>query len=150
MLRTWSRWRGNNTVRKNARSIALVSPKTRQLQDTQVYSKLFYQSKLKPIVEAETSGASNAERLAKIVDITKREWANESDEVKAQVRAMKDDISARSVDVSSPEQRQAAIKDLSRLATAFFDHVHKTTSWTGYIVLGGPEPGMGDEIAIGS
>jgi len=137
-------------VRKNARSIAFVPPKTRQLQDTHAYSKLFYQSKLKAIVEAETSGASNAERLAKIAEITKREWANESEEVKAQVRAMKDDISARKPDMSSPEQRQVAIDDLSHLTTTFLDHVRKTTNWTGYIVLGGPDPGKGDDIAIGS
>jgi hypothetical protein len=151
MLQTWFRWRGSRPVRKNSRSIVIAPQRKRQLQDTEVYSKLFYESKLKAIIDAEITGMSH--NVAKIVGLTKREWANESDDVKAQVQAMKEDLRARSAnppDASSPEQRQAAIDNLGHLATAFLDHVHQTTNWTGYMVLGGLKPDMGGEIAIGS
>src|SRR4051812_35893904 len=129
MLRTWLRWRGSNTVRKKKVPIILAAsiPKTRQLQDTEVYSKLFYESKLKHIVNEETIGKSlnRTEKLAKIVEVTKWEWALESDEVKAEVKAKKEELqNERKPDLSSdltpsPEQYQAAINDLSYVTSAF-------------------------------
>jgi hypothetical protein len=133
-------------------------PKTRQLQDTEVYSKLFYASKLKGIVDAEIAGMSltQSEKLAKIVEVTKREWAHESDEVKEQVQVMKEEPRDRSHNLAegsttpSPEQYQASIDNLSCVADAFLDHIKRTTGWTGFVVLGGPKPDLGGEIVIGS
>jgi hypothetical protein len=158
MLRTWFRWRSNNTVRKKGKSIVLATaiPRTRQLQDTEAYSKLFYESKLKTIVEAEWAGKSlsQTEKLAKILEVTKREWAVESDEVKAKVKAMKTELQKeRSPDPTSPpspQQLQAAIDDLSYVASAFLTHIKQTTNWSGFMVLGGPKPDIGGEIAIAS
>jgi hypothetical protein len=156
MLRTWFRWRGNNSVRKTKPIVIVPSlPRSRQNQDTEIYSKLFYESKLKRIIDAEVAGLSNSEKLAKIVEVTRREWEGESDEVRAQVKAMKEDQrhSPQPLGDSatpSPEQRQAAINELGYTASAFLDHVQKTTGWTGFMVLGGPKPDIGDEMAIGS
>jgi hypothetical protein len=143
--------------RKKTGSIVLVPvlPKTRQLQDTEVYSKLFYASKLKSIVDVEVAGMSltQTEKLAKIREVTKREWANESDEVKEQVRAKKEephDLKLTEGTTPSPEQYQESIDDLSFVVNAFLDHIQETTGWTGFMVLGGPKPDIGGEIAIAS
>jgi hypothetical protein len=128
-------------------------PKSRQLKDTEVYSKLFYESKLKDIVGSETAGMSLSEKFVRIGDVTRQEWANESDEVKEQVRAMKGESRNRRHQNSatpSLEQYQASINDLSYVVNTFLDHIRQTTGWTGFVVLGGPKPDIGGEIAIGS
>ena len=159
MLRTWFRWRGNNTVRKKPGSIILASiPKTRQLQNTEIYSKLYYEDKLKAIVDAEIDGKvlTTNERLAKILEVTKREWEKETEEVKARVFAMKDELRERASkppsDSSQPssEDYQNAINNLTNVASSFLDHIKKTTGWIGFMVLGGPKPDIGDSIAISS
>src|ERR1700722_6763209 len=163
MLRTWFRWRSNNQVWKKTGAIVLAAsiPKTRQLQDTEAYSKLFYESKLKRIVDEEIAGKSltHNEKLAKIVDVTKREWVKESDDVKAQVKAMKEELQHGRANlanptgdstVTSPKQIQAAIDELSYVGGAFLRHLKKTTGWTGFIVAGGPKPDIGGDIAIAS
>jgi hypothetical protein len=130
-------------------------PRTRQLQDTEAYSKLYYASKLKSIVDAEVSGTSliQNKKFAKIREVTKREWANESDEVKEQVRAKKEEprnLKSTEGTTPSPEQYQESIDDLSFVGNAFLDHIRETTGWTGFMVLGGPKPDIGGEIAIAS
>jgi hypothetical protein len=89
MIRTWFRWRGGNNVHRRTGPVVVmpVIPKTRQLRNTEIYSKLFYTSKLKSMVDAETAGMSltQSQRFAKLQEVTKREWALESDEVKEQV-----------------------------------------------------------------
>lgn len=161
MLRTWFRWRGNSTIRKKAGSVVLAAaiPRSRQLQDTEVYSKLFYESKLKDIIEEESADKTltHAERLAKIVEVTKREWSKESDQVKAQVEATKLKLREEHGEnqpsegkVPSAMQYQAAIDNLSYTATAFLRHIKQTTNWTGFMVFGGPKPDIGDDIAITS
>jgi hypothetical protein len=131
-------------------------PKTRQWQDTEVYLKLFYATKLKKIVDSETAGTSlkQTERMAKIREVAKREYDKESDEVKEQVRAKKEEprnhkLTEDSMTPSS-EQYQAAIDDLSYVVDTFLSYIRQTTGWTGFVVAGGPKPDIGGEIAIGS
>jgi hypothetical protein len=107
------------------------------------------------MVDAETAGMllTQPQRFAKLQEVTKREWALESDEVIEQVRAMKEeqrDLSPEPSKDPSPEQYQRAIDNLSYVANAFLDHLQKTTGWTGFMVLGGPKPDIGGDIAIGS
>src|SRR4051812_44181098 len=117
MLRTWFRWRGGKNIRKKTRPIIFTTsiPKTRQLQDTEVYSKLFYESKLKSIVEAEIAGEplTHGKRLVKVVEVTKREWARESEEIKKEVRAKKEELEkdrkpVPAGELPGPKQRQTA------------------------------------------
>jgi hypothetical protein len=105
-------------------------PRTRQLQDTEAYSKLYYASKLKSIVDAEVSRMSlipgENKKFAKIREVTKREWANESDEVKEQVRAKKEEprnLKLTEGTTPSPEQYQESIDDLSFVGNTFLDHI---------------------------
>ena len=53
---------------------------------------MFYETHLKKIVEEETKGLEHKNRLAKIVDVTKREWNKASDEVKVKVRERKAEL----------------------------------------------------------
>jgi hypothetical protein len=158
VLQTWFRWRTNRTVRKQPGSIVLASlPKTRLLRDTEVYSKVFYESKLKGIISAEIAGLTltQAELLAKTLEVTKREWENEPESVKEQVRAMKkkykqDALSPADDSTRTPEQYQNAINSLSQVGNSFLEHIKQTTGWTGFMVLGGPNPATGGKISIGS
>jgi len=159
MIKTWFRWRSSNTVRKKTGSIVLAAiPKTRQLQDTEVYSKLYYQSKIKAIVDKEIDGKvlTTTERLAKIIDVTKREWAKETEEVKARVYTMKEELRTSKPQLpsdsspASPDHYQTAIDSLGNVTSAFLDHVKQTMGWTGFMVLGGPKPDIGGSIAISS
>jgi hypothetical protein len=160
MLQTWFRWRGRDTDRKkktNAK-IFLDAPKIRPLRDTEVYSKLFYETKLKSIVEEEMKGHAlpNHGRFSKVLEVTKREWEKESDEVKAEVQARKADLQKeRESKMNNPEpptskQRQAAIDDMSHIASTFLLHIKRTTGWTGFVVLGGRKPNAGSDFAVGS
>jgi hypothetical protein len=45
---------------------------------------------------------------------------------------------------------QAAIDDLSYVASAFLSHIKHMTNWTGFMVLGGLKPDIGGNIAITS
>jgi hypothetical protein len=154
-LQTWFRWRTNRTVRKQPGPIVLALPKTRQLQDTEVYSKLFYESKLKEKIAAEIAEQDLSPRdvLAKTREVTKWEWMNESESVKEQVREMKKEYKRDAPAEGStptPEQYQSAINSLSQVGNTFLEHIKQTTGWTGFMVLGGPNPGIGGEISIGS
>jgi hypothetical protein len=152
-LKTWFRWRSNSTTRKKAAPIVL-KPSSRLLQDTEIYSQLYYEKKLKAIVAEETKGLSPRERFVKSREVTRREWDNESDEVKAEVQARKEELSKERMDAddmeSTPQQRQAAIHDLGHTVDCFLAHIKKKTGWTGFIVLGGPNPEMGEQIAVTS
>ena len=120
------------------------------LQDTQVYSKLFYESKLKAIVDLELGDQTptKGERLAKVVEVAKREWEKESEEVKAMVKARKDEMEMeRGLD---DKPSQASISDLSQVVGSFLKHVKQTTGWTAFLVAGGPNPDLGGALAIAS
>ena len=153
MLRTWFRWRANNTVRKKSTMFKFSTPKVRMLQDTHIYSKLFFDSKLKAIVDEElkNKSATKEERFAVALQVTKREWDNESEEVKAMVRAKKEEMqSERSEPDGTPGTKQDAIDNLSTVAGAFLQHLKETTGWTGFLVVGGPKPNFGGDLAIAS
>jgi hypothetical protein len=160
MLQTWFRWRSNNTTHKKATSVVLSGavPRMRQLRDTEVYSKLFYESKLKGLVDGETEGSTftSAERFHKVMEVMKREWALESDAVKAQVQAMKEELQkerdskANGDSEPTPKQRQAAIDNLNHVASTFLLHIKRTTGWTGFVVLGGPKLNAGTDVAVAS
>jgi hypothetical protein len=60
------------------------------------------------------------------------------------------DLTPEPSEEPSPERYQRAIDDLSYIANAFLDHLRKETGWTGFMVLGGPKPDIGGDIAIGS
>jgi hypothetical protein len=111
------------------------------------------------MVDAEIAGKTltTTQRLATIVDVTKREWANEAESVKEQVYAKKEElVRERSTQkvltegTTSPEQYQTAINNLGNVASAFLDHIKQTTGWIGFMVLGGPKPDIGGEMAVGS
>jgi hypothetical protein len=136
MLRTWFWWRTNNTVRKKAPTISFSTSKGRTLQETQVYSKMFYESKLKAIIDDELKGKSvtKPERLSKTVEVTKREWENESEDVKDEVRKRREELKREQ---SSEEAlSQAAIDNLGHVVSTFLQHLKKTTGWTGFFVIG--------------
>jgi hypothetical protein len=144
-------------VRKGPVNIRLSVPKQRQLQDAEVYSKLFYETRIKKIVDEEIGDATltRSERLAKIVEVTKREWAKESDEVKNEVKAKKEEMQAerkQSDPDSAPSAKQcrSAIDNLSHVAAAFLKHIKQTTGWTAFLVVGGPRPDSERELAITS
>jgi acetoin utilization deacetylase AcuC-like enzyme len=124
MLRTWFRWCGNNTIQKKSTAVSFLMLKIHMLQDTQVYSKMFYESKLKRIIEEELRGQSplRNEQFAKIMKVTKQEWAKESDEVKAMVKEKKEEMQQEQEHLESKDAgaKQSAIDDLSRVVGAFF------------------------------
>src|SRR5271154_4834509 len=115
MLRTWFRWRSNNTVRKKPTVISFATSKGRTWQDSQVYSKLYYESKLKAIVDHELEGQNptKGERFAKVVEVAKREWQSESEEVKQIVRAKKEEMEIEQE--SGDKRSQASIDNLSHV-----------------------------------
>jgi hypothetical protein len=151
MLRTWFRWRSNNTVRKKPTVISLATSKSRTWQDSQVYSKLFYESKLKVVVDRELDGKNptKGERLARVIDVAKREWENESDEVKEIVRAKKEEMEIER-ELPGDKRSQAAIDNLSQVVGAFLKHVKQTTGWTAFLVAGGPNPDLDGALSLAS
>jgi molecular chaperone GrpE (heat shock protein) len=134
-------------VRQKVTPVNFSSFKGRALQDTQVYSKLYYKSKLKAIVDEELKDKApkKQERFAKVMEVTKREWAKESEEVKETVRRKRDEMQ-QAKDKPSP----AAIDNLSHVVHNFLRHLRQTTGWTGFLVIGGPQPDTGGELAIAS
>jgi hypothetical protein len=156
---TWFRWRGRDSDRRKTPSIVILEgPKLRPLRDTEVYSKLYYQDKLKSLVDAEIKGRvlTSAEKFSKRLEVTKWEWERETPDVKAHVQAKKVEMQkernskAKGTEPPTPKQCQAAIDELNHVAPAFLLHIKRTTGWTGFMVLGGQKPDAGTEFAVGS
>jgi hypothetical protein len=143
------RWKKNNTVRKRVSIASFSALKRRHLHEAQVYSKLYYESKLKAIVDEELKGTwlTPQERLPKTVEVTKREWANESDEVQRQVRERRKELRKEQ---NSDQALSWAIDHLGHVVGDFLQQLKKATGWTGFFVTGGPKPDMGGELAIAS
>jgi hypothetical protein len=138
ILQTWFRWRGRDTDRKMKTNVKVVldAPKNRPLRDMEVYSKLFYETKLKSVVEEEIKdfGLSATERFSKVLKVTKQEWEKETDEVKAEVQAKKLELQKErnGLQPLTSKQRQAAIDDMNHVVSAFLLHIKRTTGWTGF------------------
>ncbi|KAG6826669.1 hypothetical protein H0H92_014900, partial [Tricholoma furcatifolium] len=93
-LRTWFRWRAGAKTRSGGIDAIFDdlfegSSRSRTLSRPEVYSKLFYESKLKPLVESQLdSTLTRGSLLAARNQIIKQLWEAETDpDVKAQVEA---------------------------------------------------------------
>lgn len=126
------------------------------LQDTQVYSRLFYESKLKQLIDQEFEDRSptKEERFAMALKVTKREWENESEEVRAIVKAKKEELQLERSEAdlipTSEDKQVQAINNLGSVVSAFLQHLKQTTGWTGFLVIGGPKPDHGGNLTIAS
>ncbi|KAG6822694.1 hypothetical protein H0H92_012920, partial [Tricholoma furcatifolium] len=110
----------------------------------EVYSKLFYESKLKPLVESQLdSTLSRGSLLAARNQIIKQLWEAETDpDVKAQVEAHFDEPKPSAETTPSHQSSDKYAQVLEGLA--------KKTGWYYTVLMGGPNPGENGNISVAS
>ncbi|KAG2029073.1 hypothetical protein BDR03DRAFT_1018943 [Suillus americanus] len=116
-LQTWYRWRTNGS--KKNRSLKKTStvfdnalqPKRRAKTEAEIYSEMYYDERIKPLVVAEAEAgnvATSGKRVALGRKFSKELLEDESEDVKAEIRA-------------KYEQRLKALKKGAKRSTHFLD-----------------------------
>ncbi|KAG2739933.1 hypothetical protein P692DRAFT_20754799 [Suillus brevipes Sb2] len=150
---------GNTIVTKLIGGIVKKEKKkSRPLKATEVYSKMYYATRVQPAVKEELNAmkeASDAPDLKKrTIQVVRRQlasrWENETVEVKEEVanlvREMKDQ---REKDTSDCKKLRV-ISRLTEILSTFFSELHDSTGWAFSILLGGPDPTNGGKLDVSS
>ncbi|KIK80551.1 hypothetical protein PAXRUDRAFT_28137 [Paxillus rubicundulus Ve08.2h10] len=174
-LLMWMRWRANTSRDKRAavsvdpfKAISQLSKdsgkKRHNLSDEQVYSKLYYNTDLKPKFEAECAwlglpSDAKAEWMAIRRKLTKDSWeASSKDEVckkrvceekaklDAQNTRLKAAVEAGTHTSSSRELKQRAINGLPAMLNKILEGLQKETGWSFTVLAGGPDLSSGGKI----
>ncbi|KAH7903085.1 hypothetical protein BJ138DRAFT_1120749 [Hygrophoropsis aurantiaca] len=147
----------NSTSKLLAKLLGQRAQGIRDLNQIEVYSKLHYEDKVKPIVESEMAAKKTVEageRLACIKMVTAQMYKEEGEDVKAAVKAemLRRNKERRSpLDSSqSPEARAHALRELPVLLIQFFDNLHAFTGWHFSVYMGGPDPTKGEALTCQS
>ncbi|KAH7918411.1 hypothetical protein BV22DRAFT_1134610 [Leucogyrophana mollusca] len=130
-------------------------------QAVEVYSKMVYATKIKPLVDqAQEDDEIAGKDLAKFCRATTKEmFENEDEELQEKVREkaaeMRKALAAKKAALKAPvdltpEQIQAVIDDLPALATNFMKGAHRASNWSITVLMGGIDPSRGGKLRSGS
>ncbi|EMD41219.1 hypothetical protein CERSUDRAFT_89800 [Gelatoporia subvermispora B] len=136
---------------------------TRNLQETEMYSRMYYEDKVKMRVENEIAvmktPVSKKARVDVVCRALRESYATESDEVKREVKAaIKDRGEARQKareraqkELDSPisaQEMQENLRSIYKELDAFFASVWRRTGWYFSVVGGGLIPGVTGRDAL--
>lgn len=113
-MKTWYRWKCNKRARtaqhkQTKLEKEFFTSRTRIPHQTEVYSKLCYDEKIKPVVEARIkaeNASSSAAKLNIIKTVTREMLGNELPKVKEQVEGVRSDLKTKR-GVVEPNSRTA-------------------------------------------
>ncbi|KAG1800905.1 uncharacterized protein HD556DRAFT_1438904 [Suillus plorans] len=138
---------------------------SRALKDWEMYARLHYSDKVRDVVKVEEDilkddpDAKPAKKtnLSIIRDQTKRAFAEESEDIKKQVReaveVMKRKKRAEIEEIKQTNtslDNTAYISKIGAIPTQFFEELHQMTGWTFSVLMGGPDPVAGGILDISS
>ncbi|KAG6818766.1 hypothetical protein H0H93_002005 [Arthromyces matolae] len=179
-IQSWFRWRTQKKGRQADKNVSkqlqkvLLGSQERLPQLPHIYSDMFYETKIAPVVEQQTpKGATNADRFAIANRVTRAMFAAEDPAVVDQVRARfaelkreKDERAERLglgptlEDIENPtltvyllRKSPTSIRNLENLPAymgRFLEFLHTSTGWSFSCIMGGPDPSMKNEISVKS
>ncbi|KIJ57984.1 hypothetical protein HYDPIDRAFT_34617, partial [Hydnomerulius pinastri MD-312] len=159
-LQAWFRWRGNPTRVSRAANrhhpdllTAITTSKpTRTRTKVELYSEMFYQDRVKPLVEAEAAAGKLNAPGAKLVaarTLCRDLLENEEEEVRKQIDELYEAEKKKRKSLSSgddsaeetdPDAILAAIEDLPATLGQILTALSKKTGWTFSCMMAGPHP----------
>ncbi|TFY53688.1 hypothetical protein EVJ58_g9312 [Rhodofomes roseus] len=154
-------------------NLNLLKPKNRRnLKETEVYSRKYYEERIKPQVQEELSGrvVTNKERLEIIKRVTKELYDREDEDIKKEIRdevdvlraargsAGKRGTSEGTEGSDAPAEAtdehavlavvcQAVLDDMPAIFRQLFLELHRQTGWYFMVMAAGEAPGSDGEIA---
>ncbi|KAG6835688.1 hypothetical protein H0H93_015737 [Arthromyces matolae] len=125
-------------------------------QLTHIYSDMYYDEKIGPLVHQELpDGANSGERLAVILRVTRELWSTETSEVVELVRARQAELKrekeareANPPELLSPEEIAENLENLPGFIGRFLEWLKTQTGWKFSCVMGGPDPSIGGDIRV--
>ncbi|KAH9476125.1 hypothetical protein JR316_0004534 [Psilocybe cubensis] len=143
----WFNNRGAGTQHRRGPTIVIGGNNApRLLSETNLYSKKYYDERIRPRVIEALRTNPEGHRIAIINKCTGEAWNDESDEVKAEIRAelaklkeLKGQIPDMP-EVMSPEECAINLLTLPETIQAFIDEMSSRTGWVFTVIAGGPEP----------
>ncbi|TFY57774.1 hypothetical protein EVJ58_g6820 [Rhodofomes roseus] len=153
-------------------NLSLFKPKNRRnLKETEVYSRKYYEERIKPQVQEELSGrvVTKEERLGIIKRVTKELYDREDEEIKKEIRDEVDVLRAArgtpgkrgasegAEGSDAPEEAtdehavlavvcQAVLDDMPAIFRQLFLELHRQTGWYFMVMAAGLAPGSDGEI----
>ncbi|KAG6839930.1 hypothetical protein C0991_010264 [Blastosporella zonata] len=132
----------------------ILGSQLRLAQVTEIYSDLYYQSKIAPIVKEETPpGANHKEQLNIVKCITQTLWEAEENDVMeivharlAELKAKKEAKKVEPPEMPTPEEITANLDDMPAFMGWFLDYLHASTGWSFSCVMGGPDLSIDNEM----
>ncbi|KAF8158609.1 hypothetical protein BJ912DRAFT_1063879 [Pholiota molesta] len=157
-------WFNNHPLGKRKRGgtkekvVISVNPTISRLpSEKNIYSKVFFKDRVKALVDLDPLSADSKMRLSVINKLTHEAYMNESDEVKAEVKRLRDQrkmemdlemasLEGRSETERLPEEYATSIERIPELAHDFMQQVSALTGWSFTVLAGGPDPNYAGEI----
>ncbi|KAF8068719.1 hypothetical protein FPV67DRAFT_1448607 [Lyophyllum atratum] len=161
-LQTWYRWRGSARGRgavAQSKVLGNLFTTSRLPQKAEIYSKLYYQSKIADVVkeEAKRLNIKGRGEILKLRSRLTREMceAETDEEVLAKVEEHLADLIAQRGLAPEPHQRSTdeymeAIEDCPRVLNRFFNALAEKTGWAFSVLMGGPDPSRDGDITVAS
>ncbi|KAG6834882.1 hypothetical protein H0H93_006675, partial [Arthromyces matolae] len=163
-IQSWFRWRTQKKGRQADKNVSkqlqkvLLGSQERLPQLPHIYSDMFYDTKIAPVVEQQTpAGATNADRFAIANRVTRAMFAAEDpavvDEVRARFAVLKREKDERAERLGLAPTLQDIEKNLENLPAymgRFLEFLHTSTGWSFSCIMGGPDPSMKNEISVKS
>ncbi|TFK17978.1 hypothetical protein FA15DRAFT_710307 [Coprinopsis marcescibilis] len=167
LIQRIKRWYYNNSKGKNKRGgvslkMAVAPTHARALTHEQIYSKIYYASRVRHKVDAMLEGksVSREARMALVAKVTQESFAEESDEIKAEIQGHADVLAKNRGNCADailglmnagedkpeldPESLLRYIEMIPDLFTSFFNALGAKTGWAFTVLAGGPDPAKQD------
>ncbi|KAG2153844.1 hypothetical protein DEU56DRAFT_951235 [Suillus clintonianus] len=129
------------------RSITECEKPTHMLQEQEAYSKLFYTTRVQPTVKGSLEKAAqehrtltNGERVALVKKETAMLYAQESPDIKDQVKQYLEDQKQQRIQDKQIGRRQTNLDKLAAVANSFLKGLAEATGMSFSLLAGGPSP----------
>ncbi|KAG6809155.1 hypothetical protein H0H92_001392 [Tricholoma furcatifolium] len=161
---SWYRWRTQKKARKaEAKKMKKLvkiihGTRSRLPQVTEIYSDMFYEAKIAPLVKMETPpDATRSERLTVIKRVTRELWIAETSEVVNLVNARLVELKAEKArklenPPELPDAQEIAenLDNLPAVMGRFLEYMESVTGWSFSCLMGGPDPEQDGKIRVAS
>ncbi|KAG6808750.1 hypothetical protein H0H92_003021, partial [Tricholoma furcatifolium] len=161
---SWYRWRTQKKARKAEQKKIKTMMKiihgsrSRLPQVTEIYSDMFYETKIAPIVKEEMPASANrSECLTVIKRVTRDLWHNETSDVVDQVNARLAHLKlAKAEKLANPpalptaEEITENLDELPAVMGRFLEYLESITGWSFSCVMGGPDPALNGKVRVAS
>ncbi|KAG6827426.1 hypothetical protein H0H92_011848 [Tricholoma furcatifolium] len=161
---SWYRWRTQKKARKAEQKKIKTMMKiihgsrSRLPQVMEIYSDMFYDTKIAPIVKDDMpAGANRSERLTVIKRVTRDLWLNETSDVVeqvnarlAQLKAAKAEKLANPPELPTAEEITENLDDLPAVMGRFLEYLESITGWSFSCLMGGPDPELKGKVRVAS